>query len=303
MTTRLLLNGKKAAQEDIRQAVNQLRTEGYDIEVRVTWESGDMDRLVTEACKQGVQRLIAGGGDGTVNEVVDSLLRNKDANVQLAILPLGTANDFASACTIPTNSPYDALKLALTGQAFPVDAAQANQRHFINIATAGFGAQVTANTPIALKNFLGGGAYTLAGLVQAINFQPFQGTVKYDGHVIDSHIVIGAVCNGRMAGGGQALAPMAYIDDGYLDVVSLEEFTPSDIPTVLDELIQEDDFTGQFVKRNQVKTIEWVSDNIMPTNLDGEPLADTTITFSILPLAVMLVLPTSCPLLFKNRLL
>ncbi|MCW8344471.1 lipid kinase YegS [Vibrio sp. ZSDZ65] len=303
MTIRLLLNGKKAAQDDIRQAVTQLRAEGYGIEVRVTWEAGDINRLVTEAYEQGVQRIIAGGGDGTVNEVVDALLRNKAANIELAILPLGTANDFASACTIPTDNPYDALKLALTGKAFTVDAAQANQRHFINIATAGFGAQVTANTPIPLKNFLGGGAYTLAGLVQAINFQPFQGTVKYDGHTVESHIVIGAVCNGRMAGGGQALAPTAYIDDGYLDVVSLEEFAPSDIPTVLDELMQEDHFSGQFVKRNQVKTIEWESDSIMPTNLDGEPLADTTITFRVLPLAITLVLPTSCPLLFKNRLM
>ncbi|MCL9776702.1 lipid kinase YegS [Vibrio methylphosphonaticus] len=300
MTIRLLLNGKKAAQDDIRQAVTQLRREGHRIEVRVTWEAGDIDRLVAEACEQGVQRIIAGGGDGTVNEVVDSILRKKGTHVELAILPLGTANDFASACTIPT-SPYDALKLALTGQAFPVDAAKANQRYFINIATAGFGAQVTANTPIPLKNFLGGGAYTLSGLVQAINFQPFQGTVKYDGHSIDSHIVIGAVCNGRMAGGGQALAPTAYIDDGYLDVVSLEEFAPSDIPVVLDELLQEDDFTGQFVKRNRVRHIEWVSDSLMPTNLDGEPMADTTITFSIQPLAVRLVLPESCPLLFNNR--
>lgn len=300
MTYRLLLNGKKAAQDDIREAIYQLRGEGYPLEVRVTWEGGDIERLVQEAADQGVSRLIAGGGDGTINEVVDALLKNNITAMEVAVLPLGTANDFATACSIPTNSAYDALLLAVSGTSKPIDAARANDRHFVNIATAGFGAQVTANTPIALKNFLGGGAYTLAGLVQAINFQPFKGTVKFDGQTVTSNVVVGAICNGRMAGGGQALSPTSFINDGYLDVVSLEEFTPSDIPAVIEELMQDDGYSGTFVKRNQVKTIEWISDGIMPVNLDGEPIEATNIEFCVLPNTIQLVLPERCPMLVSH---
>ncbi len=297
MKTRLLLNGKKASQDNIRQAVYRLRDEGFDLEVRTTWEAGDIVRLVTEASQQQCQRVIAGGGDGTLNEVVDAIMQIGQQDIDVAILPLGTANDFATACSIPTQSPYDALKLALTGQAHPVDCVKANSRHFINIAAAGFGAQVTANTPVALKNFLGGGAYTLSGLVQAINFRPFEGDAFYDGQQVASRIVIGAICNGRMAGGGQPLSPSSLINDGLIEVVSLEEFEPGDIPKVIDELMQQDDFSGQFVKRNQVKSIRWKSADIMPINLDGEPVQSRDITFSVKPGAIRLVLPNECDML------
>ena len=126
----------------------------------------------------------------------------------------------------------------MTGSCYWVDAASANEKYFINMATAGFGAQVTANTPVGLKNYLGGGTYTLSGLVQSISFQPFQGTVKYDGNVNDCHVVVGTVCNGRMAGGGQRLSPTSFIDDGYLDVFSLERFGASDVGAVIEEFQQ-----------------------------------------------------------------
>lgn len=297
MLIRLLLNGKKAVQEDIRNAVYALREDGHQLEVRTTWEAGDFERLVLEASEQKVTRIIAGGGDGTVNEIVDALLKNNINDIELAVLPLGTANDFATACEIPTIDAYQSLKLAVTGNSYWVDAAKANERHFINIATAGFGAQVTANTPVALKNFLGGGAYTLSGLVQAINFQPFQGTVKFDGKTKNSSVVVGAICNGRMAGGGQVLSAGAYIDDGLLDAVSLAHFLPIDMGTVIDELQQVSNGAGRFVHREQVKKIEWCSKTIMPINLDGEPISTYQVTIEILPQVIALVLPKKCPLL------
>ena len=100
-------------------------------------------------------------------------------------MPLGTANDFATACGIPSD-PLQALQLAQVGEAREVDAAQANDYHFINVASGGFGAQVTANTPVALKNFLGGGAYTLSGLIQAVNFAPYRGEVRIPGEILQS---------------------------------------------------------------------------------------------------------------------
>ncbi|MFV1984964.1 MAG: diacylglycerol kinase family protein, partial [Thiohalomonadales bacterium] len=108
MDIRILLNGKKAGIETVRSAIFKTRESGV-VEVRSTWEGGDVERLVQEAINDGCQRVVAGGGDGTVNEVVDALLKvPAEERPEVAVLPLGTANDFATACTIPAE-PLAAL--------------------------------------------------------------------------------------------------------------------------------------------------------------------------------------------------
>ncbi|MCK5432002.1 MAG: lipid kinase YegS, partial [Gammaproteobacteria bacterium] len=226
----IILNGKKAGYESVRSAISVLREEVEDVEVRVTYEYGDVERLVGEAVRDGAKRIVIGGGDGSVNEVVDVMAKLQQAQrPELAILPLGTANDFASACQIPLNS-LEALRLAVSGSCTAVDIAKANERYFANMATGGFGAQVTAETPVELKNFLGGGAYTLTGVLKAINFVPYQGKMKTPDFESELTGVVAAVCNGRQAGGGQVLAPNAYINDGLLDVVIVSQFPLSDLP-------------------------------------------------------------------------
>lgn len=293
MDIRIILNGKKAGLEPVRSAIFKARESGL-VEVRSTWEGGDVKRLVQEAIDEGCQRLVAGGGDGTVNEVADALLRLRaDERPELAILPLGTANDFATGCMIPSD-PLAALALAQSGQARSVDAAKANEFHFINVASGGFGAQVTANTPVALKNFLGGGAYTISGLVQALNFTPFHGEVRMPQETLREAVIAGAICNGRQAGGGQQLAPTAMIDDGLIDVVSLNAFPVTSVRQVIQEL-GEPEASGEYVRRYRVPWVEWESEVEMPINLDGEPIATKKIRFEVLPGAIKLVLPEDSP--------
>lgn len=295
MDIRILLNGKKAGLEPVRSAIFKAREHGK-VDVRVTWEGGDLKRLVNEACRDGCQRLVAGGGDGTVKEAADAILRlDEDERPELAVLPLGTANDFATACTIPSDH-FEALRLAQTGQARSVDAAKANDLHFINVASGGFGAQVTATTPVALKNFLGGGAYTLSGVLQALNFVPFHGELRIPGDSLRDNVIVGAVCNGRQAGGGQQLAPRALIDDGLLDVVGLKQFPANALPQVIEEL-RATDRNGEYVIRYQVPWAEWESDLEFPINLDGEPGNSKLVRFEVLPGALELVLPENCPMI------
>lgn len=294
MDLRVILNGKKAGLEPVRAAIYSARENGR-VDVRVTWEAGDVGRLVQEACAEGCLRLVVGGGDGTVNEVVDAVLNlPADERPELAILPLGTANDFATGCTIPAD-PLAALSLAQSGRAYAVDGVRANKYHFINVASGGFGAQVTSNTPVALKNFLGGGAYTLSGLVQAVSFAPYRGELRMPEGSLQSDVIVGAVCNGRQAGGGQQLSPDAMIDDGLLDIVALNSFPKADLGQVVKELT-EPETSGVYVKRFRVPWAEWESDVEMPINLDGEPIKARQIRFEVLPGAIQLVLPDNCPL-------
>lgn len=295
MDIRIILNGKKAGLEPVRSAIYSARESG-NVEVRATWEAGDVQRLVREASAEGCRRLVAGGGDGTVNEVVDALLRLPEADrPEVAILPLGTANDFATGCSIPTD-PLAALSLAQTGQSCAIDSVRANEFHFINVASGGFGAQVTANTPVELKSFLGGGAYTLSGLVQALNFVPYKGEVRLPQESLQNDVIVAAVCNGKQAGGGQQLAPGALIDDGLLDIVGLLHFPPENLRQVINELM-EPEASGDYVKRFRVPWVEWESDVEMPINLDGEPIKTNKIRFEVLPRSIKLVLPENCPLI------
>ena len=95
---RIILNGKKAGVASVRSAISELRKEVSNVETRVTYEYGDVNRLVKEAERDGVKRLVIGGGDGSVNEVVDAMAKlPRGERPELAILPLGTANDFATA--------------------------------------------------------------------------------------------------------------------------------------------------------------------------------------------------------------
>jgi len=282
--------------EEIREAVSILREESYAIEVRVTWEYGDAVRFVKEASREGIERIVSAGGDGTLNEVVNGLAQlPKDQRPQLAILPLGTANDFATACEIP-HYPLEALRLALEGEAVSIDIVRANERYFINVATGGIGAQITAETPPELKNFLGGGAYTLSAVMKALSFEHSHGKMISENGELEGAFIASALCNGRQAGGGQVLSPNAYINDGLLDAVIILEFSLVDVAQVVSELL-DPTIKGEFVKRFQTTWVESIPKNMRFVNLDGEPYEAEKIHFEILPKELEVVLPKNCPCL------
>src|SRR5262245_10458071 len=115
----LILNGKVAGNDALRAAVADQRAAGHRVEVRVTWEKGDARRFVSEAGP--VDSLIAAGGDGTLNEVLHGLMDlSEAARPVLGIVPLGTANDFATGCGIPRD-PEKALALCIEGEGVQID--------------------------------------------------------------------------------------------------------------------------------------------------------------------------------------
>lgn len=144
----LILHGKQALNEAVRTAVEEKRQQGWDLAVRVTWEAGDAQRLVDEALDAGYVQIIAGGGDGTLRDIAEAIA-NHSADASLVLMPLGTANDFARAAGVPLE-PGPALEL-LDAPASAIDLGEAGSQVFLNMATGGFGSQVTANTSEDLK--------------------------------------------------------------------------------------------------------------------------------------------------------
>jgi lipid kinase YegS len=299
-SVRLILHGKVAGRDDVRAAVRKIRDEGFTVDVCVTWERGDTTRFAREAAEAGCAVVIAGGGDGTVNEVVHGLAETANGTAavpSLAILPLGTANDLARACGIPLD-PFAALQLAVTGPAADVDIGKANASWFLNVATGGFGTQVTVATPNALKKVLGAAAYLVTGLTHFTSIRPAYARVTGPGLKWDGSFLVLAVGNGRQAGGGHPLCPEAVINDGLLDVRLLPRSPNEEIADVLGMLLREGtDALRRFIVSARVPWLEIDTDEPLQINLDGEPMAENRFRFEAVSGRLRMKLPPGCPLL------
>jgi lipid kinase YegS len=295
---RLIINGKSAGDPALRSAVGQLREAGHELEVRVTWEFGDAARYAAEAVRAGVEVVIAGGGDGTVNEVVGGVVAAGDSgNTAIAVVPYGTANDFASGCNIPIGDPLAALTLAATGSAVSIDVGKANDRYFINVASGGFGAEVTANTPPELKKALGGAAYSLMGVVTAAKATPHPSRVTLpDGTTHAGDILVLTAGNGRQCGGGLKVAPRACLNDGLLDFTIIHDVDLESFGQVLSEIMTLGDENNELVSYAQLPSLRLECDDSFQVNLDGEPVRSKRFDFSVLPEAVRFILPPEAPL-------
>ena len=173
-----------------------------------------------------------------MNAVVNAMIRGDvHPKASLGILPLGTANDFARGAGIDSNDLIGALKLACTGSPTKIDVGLMNDQYFINVASAGFGAEVTATTPQDMKRLLGGMAYSIMGFVKAFQLEPYEGRlILPDGVVKEGSMLIMAVGNSRFAGGGYEVAPQASVTDGLLDVAVVSGLRPDNLSRVVDEM-------------------------------------------------------------------
>ena len=295
---RLVVNGKAAGDPVLRQAVAQLRESGHRVEVRVTWETGDAARYARQARSEGVQVVVAAGGDGTLNEVASGLLQEGVCpDTALAVVPYGTANDFATGMGILQGDPLDALQLAAEGNITPIDVGTVNGRVFVNVTSGGFGAEVTARTPPALKQAVGGAAYSIVGLVTAATMNPHDCKFTLpDGVVEQGRMLMMAVGNGRQCGGGYRVAPFAYLDDGLLDIVAVHDADVSQFPQVLSELRDIRAESNQFVTYAQASSFVIESDQPLQLNLDGEPYRDQRFEFGMRDCALPFVLGPDAPL-------
>lgn len=305
---RLILNGKSATDDALREAVATMRERGVALEVRVTWEHGDGARYVAEAIADGVDTVIAAGGDGSLSEVAAALAdsdKPADELPSLGLVALGTANDFAGAAQIPAD-PAAALALVHDSVAQPVDLLRidggAAPRWCANLASGGFGTHVTRDTDDGLKKMLGGLAYVITGIAQLGSVEPSRarisgsgpaGTFEWQG----DFIALG-LGNGRQAGGGQLLCPDAIIDDGLIDITivpPLDGEVGGTVGTLLTEGRRA--ALDRVAVRAQLPWLVIEADEPLTLNLDGEPLESTRFRIECVARRVRMHLPAGCPLL------
>lgn len=303
---RLILNGKSAGDAAVREAVEAMRSDGIPLDVRVTWECGDEARYVAEAVDDGVDTVIAGGGDGTLGAVVNALLQHgADAGSLpvLAVLPLGTANDFATAAGIP-DGPLAALQLVREVAAAPLDLlridADDGTHWCANLASGGFGTEVTVETDEGLKKMLGGLAYLITGIARLGRIDPLQARLRGPDFAWEGDLIALGIGNGRQAGGGQALCPDALVDDGQLDLTIVPDLS-GDVAATVGTLIKEGKHAAldRVATRIRLPWVELASDEPLTLNLDGEPVASRRFRVDCVAGRVRMHQPLACPLRLK----
>ncbi len=291
----LILHGKQALNAEVRAAVQERREEGWQLDVRVTWEAGDAQRLVNEALQAGYPTLIAGGGDGTLRDVAEAMALAK-TKASLALLPLGTANDFAHAAGIGLD-PRIALAL-LDTPAQPIDLGEVDGQVFLNMATGGFGSNVTANTSEDLKRVLGGAAYFLTGLTRFAEVQSSFGRFTGPDFQWEGEFLALGIGNGRQAGGGHVLCPQARVNDGLLDVCIVP--AAADVVGTLGTLLSGGINGLQSVALSaRLPWLEVEAPEGLDLNLDGEPMESRKLRFAAMPAALRVHLPEDSPLLVE----
>ncbi len=301
---RLILNGKAAGDDALRAAVAHWRERGITLEVRVTWEAGDAERHVSEAIAEGVDTLVAAGGDGTLSEVATALAHREetaDALPTLALVPMGTANDFAAAAGIPPE-PGDALGLAAAEPAVPIDLLRietGDEVHWCaNLASGGFGTEVTVETDEGLKKVLGGLAYLVTGIARLGRIEPIVAELRGPDFAWGGEFIALGIGNGRQAGGGQALCPDAVANDGQLDltiVPTLNGEVGATVGTLLTQGKRE--ALERIATHARLPWVELSAAEPITLNLDGEPVRSRHFRITCVPGRLRMHLPPDCPLL------
>jgi lipid kinase YegS len=275
---RIILHGKAAGDARLRGAVAAVRKEGHAVQVRVTWEAGDAGRLTSEAiaaARQGeIDGIVAGGGDGTINEVfAAAYAAGLPEGCALGLLPLGTANDFSRSADVPATDLTAALRIAASAPPHAIDAGLLDGRLFVNLVTGGFGSRVTVETDPKLKKRLGGLAYALTGVAHFAELSQTEGAFRAEGFSWKGHFLAVAIGNGRQAGGGIPLCPDARLDDGLLDLMILPALEREARLDAVAHLLREGASgvrAGLITARSA--WVEYESANDLNVNLDGEPI-------------------------------
>ena len=302
---RLILNGKSAGDDDLRDAVAAMRARGVEVDVRVTWEAGDARRHVCEAIKDRVDTIIAAGGDGTLSEVATALARLDEPAARLpalALVPLGTANDFATAAQLPEEA-LAALEAISQWPLVPIDLLRLTvgdgKIHWCaNLASGGFGTQVTVETDDGLKKMLGGLAYLITGISRLGRIQPIHARLHGPDFEWEGELIALGIGNGRQAGGGQALCPDALVNDGLLELTVVPELS-GEVATTIGTLVTsgKDAALERVAVRARLAWIQIDCPQPFTLNLDGEPLESLHFRIDCVPGRLMMHLPPDSPLL------
>lgn len=269
----------------VREQVKILRSAGHEVSPLLTFEQGDGEWMTRRAAEDGADLIIAAGGDGTLNEVANGIVRFVDEGGQsvprLAIVPFGTANDLAATLGIPDEIEA-AIQIAVGEMVMEVDTGMVDGRVFLNVSTGGIGAEATEETSSESKRSLGTLSYMVTGVRKfvALTVCTARFTCGED-EIYDGPFLLFAIGNSIRTGGGNLLTPRASMHDGLLDLCIVKESSRIEFLRLLPELRSGQHLDHPSVIYRQLPGVRVESPVELSVNADGEPLEGRTFRYGI----------------------
>ena len=271
------------------QVAAALTDAGLPVEVCMTKRPGHARKLAREAVRAGMEMVVAAGGDGTVNDVIQELAGHSTA---LGVLPLGTVNVWARETGIPLSLP-DAARVLLYGARRRVDLGRAGSRYFLMMAGVGFDAEVARRVEQSLLKRMGLKLldYLTTVGVLSVTQKPVRVRIRRDGRGREMSALMLIIGNTRLYGGALTFTRHAVADDGLLDVVTVGGGGLLYRLGILRNALLRRPRSGPRMRYHQARFIRIESDEPLPVQVDGEVMGTLPMTFSIAPLALTVIVP------------
>ncbi|WP_078382271.1 diacylglycerol kinase [Sutcliffiella halmapala] len=262
-------SGREAFKKHLPEVLVRLEKAGYETSCHATTCHGD----ATEAAKIAVERkydlVVAAGGDGTINEVVNGLAE-QDYRPQLGIIPVGTTNDFARALDLPRDDILACVDVIASGVPLPVDIGKANNQYFVNIAGGGKMTELSYEVPSKMKTVIGQLAYYLKGIEMLPSIRPTNVEIEYDGKIFEGEIMLFLVSLSNSVGGFEKLAPDSCMNDGMFDLIILKKANIADFIRIATLALRGEHIKDPLVIYTKANRVKVCTQEKMQLNLDGE---------------------------------
>jgi len=272
----------------IDSIVQCLRGSGLDVELRLTEKAGDASAFAREAVAAGVPRVVAAGGDGTINEVVQSLALTA---TELAIIPLGTGNVIARAIGLDDRDHVASCAVAARGNVRQIDLGVMGGRYFAALAGAGIDAQVTQNLDPWWKQRLGKIAFVSEFFRSLMLQEPHHFRIELDGQTVEGPMWGVLICNTTEYTWRIQLAPDVRDDDGLLEVVLIHRQGFLDFVDLMARMF----FAGETAVGHPTATVvragrmRLEAQPPVPWQVEGDPLGETPVDVHVVPRSLRLV--------------
>ncbi|WP_433746904.1 diacylglycerol kinase [Falsibacillus pallidus] len=261
-------SGREIFKKNLAEVLLRLEKAGYETSCHATTCEGDASEAARIAVERKYDLVIAAGGDGTINEVVNGLAE-QEFRPKLGIIPVGTTNDFARALHIPRDI-MAAVDIIVKGDRIPVDIGRMNDRYFINIAGGGRLTELTYEVPSKLKTMLGQLAYYLKGMEMLPSIRATEVSIEYDGKLFEGEVMLFLVGLTNSVGGFERLAPDASINDGLFSLLVLKKTNLAEFIRIASLAIRGEHVNDPNVIYTQANHIKVQSAEKMQLNIDGE---------------------------------
>jgi diacylglycerol kinase (ATP) len=261
-------SGRELFKRHLPEVLEKLEKAGYETSCHATTGAGDATNAARIAVERKYDLVVAAGGDGTINEVVNGMAE-QEYRPTLGIIPVGTTNDFARAIGVPRNID-GACDVIVEGNSVPIDIGRINDKYFVNIAGGGRLTELTYEVPSKLKTMLGQLAYYLKGMEMLPSIRPTEVSIEYDGKLFEGEIMLFLVSLTNSVGGFEKLAPDSSMNDGLFDLLILKKANLADFIKVATLAIRGEHINDPHVLYTKANRIKVNPTEKMQINLDGE---------------------------------